>query len=355
MQSPAETSRDLNHPKLYRPSGLNLLSDWVKRLPGPSWSYFLGFWLILIVVQFIFLWLDGADPFKAYHIAQAFMVGAAVFLLGLFLYFDQKTAKAVSLIRPVLLLEEEEFEDLTYRLTRLPLGGPLIAALITIGVLLLSEAAGTPYWLEALLTYPRSLYFQRVVYFVCWGVFGAFIYQTLHRLGLISRIYSQYTSINLYRKKPLYALSNLTALSAVSLTVLPLGFFLANNLTDLSVLDPATIILLLVIQSVAFLSFLWPQLGIHRLQRDEKDKLLDEINQRYERVFEELHKRVDQGNLADTSDLSSVMTLLETELKSVKAIPIWPWDPETFRWLVTALVLPIGIMILQSILQRVFS
>jgi hypothetical protein len=72
-------------------------------------------------------------------------------------------------------------------------------------------------------------------------------------------------------------------------------------------------------------------------------------------VFQELHERVDQGKIKETGDLSSTLTLLEKELKRVKAIPIWPWDPETLRWLVTALVLPIGGIILRMVFERIFG
>jgi hypothetical protein len=46
---------------------------------------------------------------------------------------------------------------------------------------------------------------------------------------------------------------------------------------------------------------------------------------------------------------------LEKEIAKIEGIPIWPWEPETMRWLLTALVLPIGFMILQLILQRAFG
>jgi hypothetical protein len=126
-------------------------------------------------------------------------------------------------------------------------------------------------------------------------------------------------------------------------------------MSSLELLPSASIIVVLAVQSIAFLSFLWPQIGIQRMQREEKDRLLDEVNLRYEKTFLELHKRIDNGELENSSNLNVTLTILEKELKSVKGISIWPWEPETLRWLVTALVLPIGFMILQLILQRIFS
>ena len=343
---PASTSKPI-----HRASGINYLSSWIQRLPGASWHYYLGLWLLLVIAQLLLLSLDGADPFRAYRLPAAFLSGATVLLLGLFHYFDLRAGHALKSTRPILTVDDATYEELLFRLTRLPLGRPLVAGLVSVGLMLLVEALDAPYWLEPFQEYANSVYFLRVIYLICWALFGAFIYQTLHRLRLIHIIYTRHTRVNLLGESPLYPLSDLLALSAVSLTALPIAFFLANNLTDMSVLDPATIILLLAIQAIAFVSFLWPQLGIHRLQRLEKNRLLYEVRQRCQTVFQELNRRVDQGNLGDSSDLNSTMTLLEKELESVEAISIWPWDPETMRWLVTALVLPIAVMLLQLILQ----
>jgi hypothetical protein len=48
--------------------------------------------------------------------------------------------------------------------------------------------------------------------------------------------------------------------------------------------------------------------------------------------------RKDFGNL---SILSTAFGMLEKEIDAIKAISTWPWQPETLRWLFTALVLPL--------------
>lgn len=340
---------------LYRPSLINKLSRRVTQLPGPSASFYIGLGAALVIAQMVVLWVEGANPLQTFHIAQAFLVGAIAFMLASFQYFDFRTATAMSQTRPALTIAEAEYRELEFRLTTLPAGRPFVSAVVSIGILLLSERFGTPYWLEPLAPYPISMLFVRFIYIVSWGVFGVLVYQTLHRFALINRIYSQYTQINLFRKQPLYALSNLTAWMAVSVTILPIGFLLSNNITDLALLDPAALIVVVGIQLIAFLSFIWPQIGIRRLQREEKDRLLDEVNQRYEKAFLELHRRIDEGELDKTQDLHATLTLLEKELARVKRMSIWPWEPETVRWLITALILPIGVMILQLILQRVLG
>jgi hypothetical protein len=342
-------------PRPYKTSWANRFSTWVGELTGSSLVYYLGLWAGLTLLQILALWAEGADPVETFQVPQAFLAGAAAFMAGMFRYFNLRAARALAIIQPALTLDDEGYQALEFRLTRLPLGRPLLAAALSVAILFMNETIVGMYWPELLRPYAFSSSVFRGTYYLCWGFFGIFVYQSLHRLKWINQIYSQHTRINLLFKSPLYALSNLAALTAGSITVLPLGFLISSNLTDISLLDPATIITVVLIQVVAFLSFLWPQLGIQRLQRAEKDRLLEEALQRYQKLFQELHKRIDEGQFDSSPNLTDMIITLEKEIAKIEGIPIWPWEPETMRWLLTALVLPIGFMILQLILQRAFG
>jgi hypothetical protein len=338
----------------YKPSLITTVSRWISKLPGSSSSYYLGIWLLLTLAQVISLLIEGATLLQTFQVAQIFMPATVAYMLGMLEYFDTRALGSMSQARTALTLDEESFKDFQYRLITLPVGWPLFSAITSIGILLISESIGATYRLEALAPFPISATAFRIIYLISWALFGVFVYQVLHRLTLINRLYSRHIQINLFRKQPLYAFSNLTAWMAVSLSVLPIGFLLTNNILDLSVLDPISIVFIVGIQVIAFSSFLLPQIGIQRLQRTEKDRLLDEVNQRFEHVFIKLHKRIDAGDLESTDDLSTTVSLLQKELDSVKEIPIWPWDPETLRWLISALVFPILIVVLQIFIQRIF-
>jgi hypothetical protein len=49
------------------------------------------------------------------------------------------------------------------------------------------------------------------------------------------------------------------------------------------------------------------------------------------------------------------MASLEMEKANLKKIATWPWDPESLRLLVTALAFPLGIWLLQYILQSLLG
>lgn len=338
-----------------RMSWINRLSDGVERLPGPSWTYYTGLWLALVGIQMVVLVSEGAQAGQTYHPAQAYLAGAIAFLLGMFAYLDRQALAALHAIQPVLKADAEALAQLEKRMINLPSVGAIVSFLLALGVVLLTEAVGGTYRVETLESFQTTRTFIRIVYLICWGVFGTFIYQTLHRLSLIQEIYSHWTTVNLFRRQPLYALSNVTAISAASLTILPIGFLIANRLTNIQELDAVAVAVVVVIEATAFISFLWPQFGIRRLQREAKGRLLDEVNQLYQKALRELHQRVDQGELEASEELNITFTILEREMKHVQAIPIWPWDPETLRWLITALILPLSLMVLQLVLQRLFE
>ncbi len=338
----------------YTPSWVDRLTGWVRQLPGPDWVYYLGIGIFLLCIQTAILWIEGAAPTGTTFPVHIFLAGAIPLLLAWIPYLDDRASAALGAMRPALTVNEEEYPKLRYQLTTLPALPTILANLIALAVVFLAEAiGGGAYRLETPDSFPLSANLFRILYLSCWWFFGAFVYHTIHQLRLINRIYTRHSQINLFRMEPLYALSNLAALTAGSLIVLPYSFLLINPSIHLN--DPVVLGIYLVISLIAVITFLWPQLGIHRLQNAERDRLLDEANRRYEATIAELHKQIDENKLEEISNISVVLGCLETEINRIKSIPTWPWQPETVRWLFTALVLPLIIWIAQYFLQRMLG
>jgi hypothetical protein len=167
-------------------------------------------------------------------------------------------------------------------------------------------------------------------------------------MRLINRIYTRHTRINLFRMGPLYAFSGLTALMAVGLTVPPYGFMAINQEI---LYDPRAVGVVFLITVLAVVTFAWPLLGIHRLLVKEKERLLEEGSRRLEATIVELHQRVDSAELEGMMDLNMAIASLEMEQQALSRTPTWPWQPETLRLFVTALVLPLVLLVAQIALQ----
>lgn len=344
-----------NDVRLYSPSWVNRITDWVRRWPGRSFAYYFGFGVLLFFIQTMVSWVEGAPLIGPFSSKYLFLAAAIPFILGMIHMLDDRAAFAFETMKPALITNEDENNTLRYKLTVLPSFPTICAGLLAIALALLSEVAGRgPYRLASLGAYPVSDDLFRGIYLICWWSFGVFLYHTARQLVIINHIYTRHTQINLFRMQPLYAFSNLTALTAGSLIVPPYGFLWVNP-DDVSINEPVVLGIYVLITFIAVVTFIWPQLGIHRLQNAEKDRLLEEVNQRYESVIAQLHKGVDSKNYDGMSNLSMAIGSLNQERMTIEKIPTWPWQPETLRWLITALVLPLGLWLLQFFLQRMLE
>jgi hypothetical protein len=348
-------------PKAYAPSWVDRFTMWVDRLPGASWFYYVGLGLVLFLLPTAILWGEGALPINSsVHYAHGFMAGAIAFFLVLFHYLDERAGAALAALRPALKIAEQEYGELQYQLTTLPARSTLLASLVALAFNALAETLTKHYHLPELNSFPISGHVLRFLWWLLWWLFGAFIYHAVHQLRLINRIYTQHTRINLFRMQPLYALSSLAALTAGSLNVVPYGFLFVSTMgteeTITEILkEPAIFSLYIFLTLLAFATFIWPQLGIHRLQVEEKERLLDEANQRFHTIILELHRRVDEGKFEGMDDVNKAIDGLEIERNALGRIPTWPWEPEVVRLLITALALPLGLWIAQYVLQSVLG
>lgn len=337
----------------YAPSWTDHLTTWLDRLPGSVWSYYIGLALLLILAPSAILWIEGSLPTGSFLPTLVFLAVVIAFFLALFRYFDERASAALRTLWPILEASDEKRSELHYRLTHLPALPTLLASIGVLIFVFVTESIGEVYRLESLSGYPISSGVMRVIYLLSWWIFGAFLYHTLHQLRMINLIFTRHTRVNLFRMKPLHAFGNLSALTAVCVAAIPYAFILTSPGVSLS--DPNVLLATIPIFIFAIAVFLWPQLGIHSLQIAEKSQRVDQANQRLEAIILELHQRVDEGELDKIGELQTTISTLGMELASLRRIPTWPWEPETLRWLIGALVLPLGIWLLQYVFQRLVA
>lgn len=336
----------------YNPSWIDRLTDWIQRLPGASWGYYLGLGLFFLVGQIFVLWVEGGEITVDLHQVPIFLSVAIPFLLAVIPYFNERALSSLETIKPALSVTEDQYQSFSYRLSNLPAVTTVLVNILFLLYVFTSEMiGGGAYQIYELENYPISMGISRGLYLICWWCFATFCYHTIHQLRLINHIYTNHTQIDLFHMKPLYGFSNLTALKAGSLVLLPIGFLFLNP-TTVILNDPIVLGFYLVISLIAFLTFLLPQLGIHRLQNDEKDHLLDEINRRYKTSMGQIHTLIDAGKNNEAVALRNVLGTLEEEKKVVKSFSTWPWQPETLRWLFTAMFLPLLLWVAQYLLGQ---
>ena len=337
----------------YAPSWLDRFNAWVTRLPGPTWLFYLGIWLLLVLLQIAVLWGEGAYPAGTFLTNHTAIAGLIPLLLALSRVLDNKAGTALATLRPAMDAGEEEYRRLRYQLTTLPALPTLLVSLVGVAaIVLLNVMLDSFSDFGGLGAFPISRTLIYLMYTGAWWVVAAFLYHTLHQLRTINLLYTHHTWVNLFKMRPLYGLSGVTALTGVCLAAITWGWMAINpELWG----NPISMAIVLPITILAIVAFVWPLLGIHRLLEDEKGRLLDECSVRIEVAIAELHRRVDNQELQGMDDLNKTISSLEIEQNLLEGIPTWPWRPETVRLLITALALPLGLWFVQYLLQRLLG
>ena len=108
----------------------------------------------------------------------------------------------------------------------------------------------------------------------------------------------------------------------------------------------------LVFVAIAVTTFAWPLWGAHRRLVQEKEARLADASSRFEGATHELHRRMDSGRLLHMDDLNKAVATLEIEQNALRRIPTWPWQPGALRAVVAALLLPVAVWAIQTLLGR---
>jgi hypothetical protein len=258
---------------------------------------------------------------------------------------DRQAVTALDAMKPTLEMTGSEFDAFRYRLANMPARGPLVAGLAVLAFAILMEQLGSaPARFAALEQLPMFAVVFQIFDKGPAFVFGAFFYHTVRQLRLVHVINSNYARISLYHLGPLQAFSRLTASTAVGLVVGLVGWMLINP--DL-LADPVSLAFSGTYAVLATAVFVWPLWGIHRLMEVEKARALHKVDQRFEAVFAKFNQDIRDDDLAAAERLHGTIASLEIQYQRIRDIPTWPWSPETARIVLTAIALPLILMIIQ--------
>jgi hypothetical protein len=336
----------------YAPSWVDLLTDWVRTLPGPSWLFYVLVGVVPIFIMALIGWIENNawDIFGPLTIVVALTAG---FALALVHYLDDVAARALAKFRPALDADRVEYEALRYQLTTMPAWPTLFASLLGIATSVVIVLFSNPNDLRQFGAFTSpSLAFtvvQVATFLFLWVVQAALIYHTVRQLRLVSHIYANYTKINLFQLQPVYSFSMLTSRTALGLIVLVYAWVGTEPRTADTPLGLASALFFLTIAAVVFV---WPLLGMHGMLSDEKARLQAEAGQHLEVAVAELHRRTEAGDYSDMVNIQNAIDGLVKERGALEKISTWPWEPETVRLVVTALLLPVVLWFVTRVLER---
>jgi hypothetical protein len=352
-EQPAAQAVRLARP--YPPSWVDRLTDWVRRLPVPSWAFYLGLGLALLLLELAAKFADRTytqiGDIRPIHVL---FVLNAVYYLALFHYLDWVAGRALAAFRPSLIGDEAQYQALHYQLTTLPARPAFLASIAgaVYGVVLYFVTPAAIISQAALLTSPAAIALEVTTNIIGWCAMGAFLYHTVRQLRLVSRIYAQHTRINIFGLGSLYAFSWLTARTAVGI-ILNLYAWAAFYSADPARLENVAIVVVGLV--VAVLTFAWPLLGVHQLLVVEKARRRTALAQRMDATIAELHRRTDAGEFERTAEVNGTLDGLLKEQSVLDKISTWPWQPGTLGGLATAILLPLLLWFITRLLERLVT
>jgi len=339
-----------NHGALYPPSWVDRLIEWVARLPGPALIYYVGAALALILLVAASQWMSGV-PFPTMRPFYLFFGAIGPYVIALIYILDERAAAALERFSPLLAGDEQTLREMRFRLTTLPAGPTLVAtalgALVGAGFAFLVPV-GERVRLTQLAVSPASEIVNSGLLVITWAFYGALFYHTLHQLREISQILDLHTQVNLFEVSPIHGFSAVTALTAVGITMVSVGWALTLPGTVSSIVGLLPHVLFGMVAAMVFVS---PLVGVHNLLQHEKDEQLRQNAHTIDAVRAELRGRVEQGEFAGIDLVSSALAGLETERRLVEETPTWPWSPQTPRAVAAGLLLPLLIWGAQRLLE----
>jgi hypothetical protein len=339
MAEPAIDTRTEAPP--YEPSWIDRLTDWVETLPIRGWVFYVELALILILVQMLLLWLDGAQ--QAAEILPVIIYNgvATPYVLALIHLLDHQAVVALKAMGPALELTDSEIDRYQYELSTMPPRPTVIAGLVTAALVILAEQLWmVPIRYGVLDQLPVFNVGFQIVDKLSAILFGSLLYHSVRQLRLVNAINSTGVRINLFHLRPLQAFSRLTSSTAVGLV----AFFYIWMLINPELLsDPGMIGLTLALTVLAVVVFVWPLFGIHQRMDMEKQRMLQALDLGFEDAFSRFNSGLRDDDHAELDRLNGVIASLEIQHSRVQDIPTWPWRPRTIGPLLAAIVLPLAL------------
>jgi hypothetical protein len=333
-----------NEKQPYKRSLIDSFNDWVEGLPLRAWVFYLILGLLLIAVQVVFLWLTGGMHAVEILLVAIFNGLAVPYLLASMHLLDNQAASAVNSMEHMLDMSGQEVDLFKYELTHMPFWQPLAAGLVLmVSTIVTPLVSAEPARYTALEGLPVFSIVYHIIDKISAFLFGVVIYHTFRQLSLVNATIKNHLQVNLFQLEPLHSFSKLTASTALGLLLFIYAWMLLNP--EL-LANPVLLGYSAVLTFMAAAIFIWLLWGIHELMEAEKRAARYKIDLCMEAGFLKFNQRIDGGEFEAAEKYNGVINSLEIQRSRLLNIPTWPWKSETARLALTAIDLPLILMVI---------
>lgn len=361
MTDRAETEKPTWAPP-YAPSWVDRLQAWLGARGLPVWLiYLLGWLLIWALVSGSALLSGDPVPPSVLRVQLSFSVNAVLFLAAVH-YLDGAAQSAMRAFEPAMKASGESSRRLAYTMTTMPARTVLLISLFGAALPLALSPVSIPAMRQFYLaTSPLAVVIHiGLVSTLGSATFGVFLFHTIRQLRVVSQVHRHHTSVSLFRLQSLYGLSSLTARTAFVFVIVGAIAYATRGPSPSTPSgsqvwpDPAAVGIgyLLLSVGTAAVIFASPLIGLHQMLKREKSRRQAGNDKRLEQMIGELHRVVDGGDLQTIDALNKTISSLVAEREVIRKTPTWPWSPGALGVLVSAVLLPIVVWLIQYLLER---
>lgn len=352
IQTSDPTQEEAQGASPYAPSFLDRLMVAVKRLPIPYWLTYFALFVLETLIAHVISWADGWLPANTFN---SFLMLLPMWLwapLAIMTWLNSIAVEALSNFSPLLDVQPETLRQLKNEFTTMPARNVILSGVIW----------GVIYLILTYLAYD-SLYatFHLGTLFAVFVILeglvtffsgGALYYHSIRQLRLVHRTVSMVKAFDLFRLDPVYAFSVVTSRTGAAWVIL---LSLTLVLFPIQIATGPVLALLILQLLTATGAFAVPLWIVHQRLVVEKRRLEAEHAQRVKATLAELHRRLDDKELAGFVQINNAMLGLNAERDVLAKIPTWPWRAGLLTGFLSVLVLPIILLLLQLVLGRWFG
>ena len=340
-------------PPPYAPGWLHLLLRGLDRLPGPPWLWYAVIGLVSSLIYHLEFWTSGRSAIGTIDAENTYW-GVVLFAgLSAVAYLEGVASAAVDTARPALRLSDVEIERLRYNLVV----APALPAAAALGVAVALAVVGTI--LDPVGSYivgvPGPIVIAALLVGVLtYGILYTVLAQLIRQVRQIRATLDRSAVIDPFLPGPLSGFSRLTSRVGIAVIVaVASGLLFTVVPTDPVAFLFRSLPYLVVAPAIALAAFVVPVNGVHTRLRAEKERLQDEAEHRLKALLAALNEDVDRLDMARADGLNKQLSSMLQQRDVLAKLPTWPWSIGTFRAVITAVLLPMALFLVQGVLARV--
>jgi len=292
----------------------------------------------------------GIVPFGTFDLYRASVPVYPISSFMLIHYLNHIARKSLYTFRSVMDVDDNEFAYLEYKLLVLPRSGVLTTIIISL-ILTVLYVASTPYLLSLMQTHLAIAVVECIIYFFAFSIMGIYFYHNLWQLRTVREIHNHIKHIDLFNRTPLYAFSNLSSRTGISLLVMSYFGIVTDPATFTNI---ALINVTIAASIIAVLCFLLPLQGIYRRIVAEKRRTLASVNQRFGTMMSQFEDITDDQHSTDIVEYHQMLANLSTTRNTIEQIPTLPWENSTLFGFISVFLIPFLARLAFSFLLTLF-